>query len=78
LPPAAAAQGEGGGLNLGAGMELDKVEQQQHQPPRSPLPARPQQQLAPRSPLVQAVCDEGRLDLRSPQSASVFLCQSLV
>jgi hypothetical protein len=63
LPPAA-AEGEGGGLNLGAGMELDQPppqqeQQQQLKPAGSPLVVKqqlPQQLLMlPKSPIGQAM-----------------------
>lgn len=64
LPPAAAEVGNGG-LNLGAGMELDQPpasqqEQQQLRPAGSPLLVKQQQQLVPpKSPLVQAMEEAG-------------------
>jgi hypothetical protein len=70
LPPAA-AEGEGGGLNLGAGMELDQPppqQQQQLKPAGSPLVVKQQQQqlpqqllMPPKSPIGQAMQAAGGL-----------------
>lgn len=63
LPPLSSPQAAGG-LNFGAGMELEQPPEQQQQlrPLGSPLVTKTQQQaVPPRSPLVQAMQEEGGL-----------------